>query len=519
MRRRLAEDDDLEALDPTTGDALAAGPSRTPLPTGDWVSWITYRRRLRRARVIFIVLSFASAGFAAYTGWSIATLRRVERTWRTAMAVDAVRQQTDKAIFEDLEPFEPDDDTTDSFLVGVGVAATSELAKAETKLVQQRIPDRRTAVLRDLMVKALEFRQRQMSPQRRQLGNTPLLLADEVLATELRRWRLEPLEVSDRRLAATDEAVKRLRRFVDEPTSTIIVAIGLAGRSLVTIDLDASTIERRELSESVERLLSVSPDVVITVGLAGVRAYEVNQPTSPKPIWERTGAAAYAPPGADSVWIHEGPDVLRLDPRGGVIAGPYPVPAGLSPVGATRNGLVLVSAPESGFDDVFLWSPEQDRRKLLAQGVRRVVSAGHGLVTVERRFVVQGTDGAQTLPRDGVFVVADTGRTVEQFDFDVPLVSAAQRPGGIEIAAAAGPLAGRLARVFRFTIPGSVATGGPSASVDPGALAWSNDGSFLFWVTPDGNLAIHEPARRRVGLVRSGGIPYLQTIVAFESQR
>jgi hypothetical protein len=180
----------------------------------------------------------------------------------------------------------------------------------------------------------------------------------------------------------------------------------------------------------------------------------------------------------------------------------------LGPVGATRNGLVLVNAPTDGFDDVILWSPEQDRRVLLAQGVRRFVGAGHGFVMLERRFAIQGTDGAHTLARDFVDVVADTGRTVEQFDFSVPLVSAAQRPGGIEIAAAGGPLAGRLARVFRFTLPGSFATGGPSASAD-----------FLFWVTPDGKLAMYEPARRRVGLVRSDGISQLQAIVAFESRR
>jgi len=517
MRRRVVEDDDLEALDPTTGDALVGGLTPTPLPTGHRASWTTYRRRLRRARLVFIVLSFTSAGIAAYTGWSIATLRRVERTWRTAMAVDAVRQQTDQAIFDDLERFDPDDDTIDSFLVGVGVAATSELAKAETNLARQRIPDRRTAVLRDLMVEALEFRQRQMSPQRRQLGNTPLLLADDALATELRRWRLDPDPVDSSPVAAATDTLARLGRYADEPTSTILVALGKDGFSLLTIDIDGSALASRAISTVAERILAVAPDVVIAVGPNGASAYTLGSPSSSGPLWERPGATAFAVPGDDHLWLRQDTEVFRLRGDGSIAAGPFVLPPNSEPVGAAGAGLVLQSSPPTGNDDVDLWIPDTGRSTRLATGVRRVVGAGPSMVVAERRRAEEDVRLSGRFD-DVSQVISDRGRTIETIDFNFPLGFAVQRPGGIEIAASGGPLDGNIARVFRFTLPGFQALDRPRASIEAGALAWSPDGEVLFWSRPDEGLAIHQPARRRQQSLRVSTGP-VTAIVAFESQR
>ncbi len=518
-RRRVVEEDDLEALDPTTGDALAVEASAPPSRpvTGDRASWATYRRRLRRARIVFVLLSFTSAGFAAYTGWSIATLRRIERTWRTAMAVDVIRSQTDNTIFNVLGEYDLIDDKVDAHLVGIGSAAASELAKAETALGRESTPDRRTALLRDLMIDALEFRQRQMSPQRRQLGNTPLTFADDVLAMELRRWRLDPVPVDPAPFPAATDAVARLRRFADDPTSTVLVALADDGLSLLTIDVDASTSTRRAIPVAADRLLAVAPDIVVALRSNGISAYALGSPSTEGPLWERPAAMAYAVPGDDHLWIREGTDVLRLRGDGSSVAGPFPLPPGLEPVEAVGDGLVLQSLSTTENHAVDLWLPDAGRRIRLASGVRRVVGAGHSVVVVERARSLEESRLTGEFG-DVVEVISDRGRVIETIEFNVPFGFAVQRPGGIEVAASGGPLAGNIATVFRFTIPGFLAPNGPRALIEPGAVAWSTDGDFLFWSRPDKGLAIHDPARRRQQTLRFSSGP-VTAIVTFESQR
>lgn len=517
MRRRLVEEDDLEALDPTTGAALVETTPPPPSLPVDWASWTTYRRRLRRARTVFILLSFVSAGFAAYTGWSIATLRRLERTWRTAIAIDVVRAETDNAIFNVLGEFDVLDDKADAHLIGVGTAAASELAKAESALSREFTPDRRTALLRDVMVDALEFRQRQMSPQRRQLGNTPLTLAEDVLAMELERWRLKPIQVDPATLPAAVDAVARLKRFADDPTSTVLVALAADGLSLVTLDIDASTSTRRALPVAADRILAVAPNVIVAIGPNGVSAYSLGSASTAGPLWERPGATAFGVPGDDQLWVRQGSEVLRLRGSGDSVAGPFALPPNTEPVEAMGDGLVLQSSAVPGKRDVVLWLPATGEQMPLARGARRVVGAGRSVVVVERARSLEEARLSGEFD-DIVEVLSDKGRAIETIAFNIPLGFAVQRPGGIEIAASGGPLAGNIATVFRFTIPGFLAPNGPRALIEQGALAWSPDGESLFWSRPDKGLAIHQPARRRQQSLRVFTGP-VRSIVTFESQR
>lgn len=508
--RRVVEDDGLEILDPTTGDALVEESSRRPPPDAS-------RRRLARWRVVFVVLAFTSAGLAAYTGWSVATLRRIERTWRTAIAVDVVRERTDAEIFDVLGTYDNLDENADFYLVSVGSAAASEYAKAEGTLRTVNSIDRRTRALRDTMVEALEFRQLQMSAQRRQLGGTPLTKADALLRKELRRWRLGPRAVEAARIPAAADALARIRRFADEATSTTLVALAQNGESLVTVDIDGSTIARRTLPAVATRLLALAPDVVVAVGPSGASAYRRGSPSSAGPIWERAGATAFAVAGDDKLWVRQGNDVFRYRSRETPIDGTFTLPAGTEPVEALGDGLVLQSTSVPENHDVELWMPETGQRTKLATGVRRVIGAGRSVVVVERRRTLE--EARTTVGfGDVVEVISDRGRAVQMIGLTVPLGFAVQRPGGIEIAASGGPLAGNIATVFRFMLPGFLAPNGPRASIEPGTIAWSLDGDFLFWARPDEGVAVHQPARRRQQTLRADIGP-VRSIVAFGTQR
>lgn len=483
------DDHELEALDPRTGQPIAP-PSPVDEGTG---SVVGHRRRLRRIRTALVVLAIASAGGAAYFAITIRTLRTVEETWRQAMAVDEARADADRRVLTVLESYD-DLESADRFLIAVGSETSGRLATAERRLDDLRIADPRLSALRDQMIEALRFRQLQMGAGRRRLGDTPLVEVEATLARQLGRWDLAPTEPARPRLAAADDTFARLARFADDPTGAVVV--GVRRGALVVIDVDAGEVTTRPLSSPVDRLVTAGPRTILVTGKDGITAYHLAG-KGVEPAWTRRGVSAFATADGTGAWVHEGPHIARVQPDGTVAEGPYTTPAGAVPVAATGDGIVLSTSTRGGAT-VELWHPARGDRQPLAGAVHRLIGAGPGLVVVEATATAAERQ-PETDDDDRVVRVIDAAATVlGVLHFPTEVGAVAQRPGQQELVMSVGPLAGRVASVFRFTATGTVtALQHPRVSIQPGALAWSPDGAVVFWLTPDGRIALHRLASRQ----------------------
>lgn len=109
------------------------------------------------------------------------------------MAVDTARAVADARVRSLVERLGSADAGSEQAALGpIGDEAAAALADAQRSLADRRIVDSKVSALRDAMVKALEFRRFQMSPQRRQMGSTPLERVNLELAMQLDRWDLPP---------------------------------------------------------------------------------------------------------------------------------------------------------------------------------------------------------------------------------------------------------------------------------------------------------------------------------------
>ena len=165
VRRVPGPPGDLEALDPTTGRPLGGAAGEDPAAgfgeSGPSDSRSRRDRRLRALRLFLVVAALAAGTGAVVCFATVQSLRAAERTWQTAMAIDATRANEDARVAIRLAAFDsPADPAIREQLDVLGRAEDRSLARLQQSLRTQRILDDRTARLRDSMVRALEFRYR-----------------------------------------------------------------------------------------------------------------------------------------------------------------------------------------------------------------------------------------------------------------------------------------------------------------------------------------------------------------------
>ena len=510
MRRREPGPAELEALDPLTGESLSsshrgdAGVDATDLRRKGAAA--ARARRLRTAAVVAACLAVSCAAAAGYFAVSIAQLRGVERTWRTAMALDAARAAADRQVRELAGgrpgPSSSDDDAVVAPLQAVGSEVVRGLRGHERSLADRRIVDSKVSDLRDAMVEALEFRRFQLTPTRNRIGDTPLQQVEQTIDDQLDRWGLAPSTIDPPELASLEPALARLRRFADVETGATLFALG--GATLHTIDVDRSDVRRRPLPLPTSgHLVAVSGGVAV---VGGGRLWVYGPDPSDEPLATIDADVSDAVPAGDGsgdVWVVQqgGRSVRRFHVDGaasGWATEPATLPPGRTLVGATSDGLVLES-PGEGLE---AWSTSLDGpvTMLASQGARFLDAEGT-LVLFQGPLPLSPRAGSQFLHR---YDVATDRREL----IGLPRTDAATADIGPEgvVALAAGPLAGRLGSML-FLQPGSAAltggaTAGPRASVERGSIAWAGDGQSVFWLTPDGDVGIaygtDPPARQRL---------------------
>jgi hypothetical protein len=510
---------DLEVLDPITGEAVAPsdgrGGGRGGMAGGR--PRLAAARRRRRLAVGLALGSVACALAAGYFVMTIVSLRGLERTWSQAMAVDEARRRADGAVITALDEVGDADDhaAAQQALGRIGDEAAARLQRDEVDLRGRWIPDGKVDHLRDAMAEALRFRRFQLGPSRRLLGDTPLQKVEGELARQLDRFGLGRTTVDPPTLRSEADALRGLRRYVDVPTGTVVAALDDRGH-LVTLDLDRSRYGERALDVEAGSLLGVA-DLAVVVGGGEAVAYPVGEPDAP-PRWRVPADAAVVgtASGPVALWTTVGRHVGGVQRDGS----PAPdlgidLPAEGAVAGATDGGL-LVRRPAS----LELWDPTAGRPKLTLLPFDGFL----GSTATSFVFRYQGPTSALV-----VRPVPPVGVALSPQVQEVQLPGAAVGPAvgspvDPSIAFAAGTRGDDLATVYvlrREEIGAPTALlglDGPRATVRPGGLAWSPDGTLLFWVTPAGRLAYGAADGRGGATVRVLTAP-LRAIVALPSGR
>lgn len=514
-----ADPRDLEVLDPVTGEAVPADqpPAAPSAPRGR--GW-----RRRRLALALALASVVCASAAVWFGAVVWSLRTTEHVWAEAMALDRARAQADRAVYEKLDAVgNPDDDpAAREGIRAIGQEAAERLAPLEQRLRGQRIADGRISALRDLMLEALRFRRFQLSADRRLLGDTPLRRVEAELDVQLDRFGLErstpPLPV----LRSVEPSLTALSRFAADPTGTLLVtwtrgARGGSDRDLLYIDVDASTITRRQLPRAPQQLLAADDLVLVDDGRT-ITAYPLD-PDAPA-AWSRPRRLA-APDRRESVagrsgsgialWTWEPEGIVPVDLTGS--AG-VPVPAG--PVDLGNETRSLLADTEAG-----LVIGEPDRLLVVDResgAVTRSISTEGRFAGATRGFVAIQLPGRPVLE---IHRLADGTST----DLPLPRTDAGmivQAPDDETFAFAAGPLAGNIASVLRLELLprgwGLFGIDGPRATVRPGTVIWSPSGDHVFWVTPEGQLAVAADGAARAAQLRTP-IDGAQELLAFPGRR
>lgn len=467
-------------------------------------------RRLHRTSALLLALSLVTAAGAAYLGLTVTTFRRLDRAWASAMAVDRARAAGDRevAALVELGPAATGGDraAARAALGRIGDDAADRLRRIEDGLRGRWIVDDRTDAVRDGMVEALRFRRLQMSPERRVLGDRPLERVERQLVVQRSRFRVAAATAPVPVLTSVRRAVVALRRFVDRPTGTTLVALA-TGRRLVTIDVDASRVQERLLDVEPATLLAAN-DVVIVVGGGAVTAIAP----------DRDGRSRWTVPGVEAVvalggfdpvvWVRDAAGTVRAVGRYGALGAEVPMPA-LAPTDAlladTDLGLLVRRGGE------FVIHDRATGLVVRSLGVGgRFAGASPGFVAIESadepaRRIHRLSDGSVV---DLQLELPDAG----------PIV---QAPRGAELAYAGGRAAAD--RVLRLSVPDDpqawslLSLDRPQAATGAATVAWSPDGAFLFWLTPDGRIGFADDAD--VTALLRAPVQGLRQIVAIPSRR
>ena len=492
MPRREPGPAELEALDPLTGESLTSPGATATGPTANRRDRRAARARtLRRVMVVSVLLAVTCASAGAYFAVSIAQLRGIERTWRQAMALDGARADADREVRDVLASVtssDADDPSTLAPLEAIGTEVATGLRRHERALADRRILDSKVSDLRDAMVDALEFRRFQLSPTRDRIGNTPLERVESSIDDQLARWDLSPSEVDAPTLRSLAPALAELRRYADVDTETVLFA--LDGTTLHTIDVDAST--RRRRSIPFPGVLVPTNRGVAVVGTGRLVVYPPDP--SAQPLATIDGDVLHAVgagDGSGDLWVAQaGAPTVRRYRVDGASSGWAGAPVVLRPgrmlVGATADHLVL-QTPTGGLVLVAPSTPDVERT--LATADARFLDAEGTIVLFQGPLPFNPGNGSDFLHR------YDVGTDLRDL-IGLPRTDAATasigRDGGAAVTA--GPLAGRLGSILVLgpRTPALVGGGttGPRASVEPNTVAWAPDGEALFWLTPDGELAI-----------------------------
>ncbi|MDQ3107140.1 MAG: hypothetical protein M3Q68_04975 [Actinomycetota bacterium] len=497
-RQRADGSFDLEVLDPLTGESL---PSEDGDRTDAATAIARRVRRLRALSLVLIILALAAGGAGATFGLAISDLRGIERTWRTAMNIDAARAEADRRVLDRLdEVADADDDAIAGPFAIIGDEAVRKIVSQERSLRDRPILDSKVSALRDQMLEALEFRRFQLTPQRGRMGDTPLQEVELGLRMQLDRWGLDPLEVEATTIVALGPQLARLDRFADAATKTILMSA--QGRNLLTIDVDADETRARPLESLPRKLLATAG------GVAVLEADLTIYPTDPEvPALAKLPAsdAFAAGDGTNDLWVIDGPFLRRVHTaKGGVVEVGDPVELPPSEmqrvVGGSFDHVVLETFRSGRLE---LWSPA-------TRSVTRELASGAGrFLAADRATVVwQGPLPSGDRRSDGFLhrlqIAAGQRDLIALSRTDA--ASVAIGPDGTA-AVAAGPLAGRLGSIL--VVPpdqtGLTGTPGPRVAVGPGSLGWSTDGDWLFWLTPEGRIALRRNgAQPSSQLLRTG---------------
>lgn len=466
------------------------------------------RRRLAR---LLAVLSVGCAMAAGYFGFTILSLRSVERSWAQAMAIDAARRDADTAVVRAAEVGDPADRTSVQDALGpIGDEAAAGLQRKEDELRGRWIPDSKVDQLRDEMVAALQFRRFQLGPTRKLLGDTPLQKVEVELADQLGRFGLGRTRVRPPTLRSAAAALAVLARFTDLDTATVVAALDDVGR-LITLDLDASSYAQRSTGIGDARLVAVG-DLAIVVGGGRAVAY---------PALDSEAGVRWTAPADDAVvarsvpgvalWLTIGDRVIGVDLDGATVPGVgFTLPTGSALVGDTIGGAIVRR-------------PDGLERRDPATGAVRGTMLPLQVVGATTRLLVARSPAGRSL-----WVFDDTDTLVAEAQVPGDAIGGLAAPGGNDVIAfAAGPTdtdpaAPYVLRRRDGTRPTAlVAVDGPRATTRPGSMAWSSDGRFLFWLTPAGRLAmagIEDTSTNEGTTVRVQTAP-LRALVAFPSGR
>jgi hypothetical protein len=504
MARTRTADDELQAIDPLTGDPIASlddeiaaqGP---PAPRA--------RRALllHRLTALFVVLSLAAAGGAVYVGAQIRALRSLERTWRTALAIDDERAALDRTILDGLEALGNREDLSGRTPIGtIGADAEGRLGKLQHDLERASEMNGRLDRLRKDMIEALQFRRYQMTPDRLRIGDSPLRKVDAELALQLRRSRLRarPLARRPAPLRTSPVAARFLATYAD---GTAAVLVGERDGRLVIIDVAASRTTVLRLDGDVTGAFAVD---TLAVGVAGGRAvaFDTRHPDDPA-VWQAPADASFPDSHSNAIFVVAGGAVTTLVPSSGqALHPPTPLPPGAVVVGASHGRLVLLQPPAAGVSvgRLTVWDPPSGTTERVLTDEGRLVAAGSS------RVAWQGPASAGT--GDSLHVVdllhqhPDAEILLPRTDAGTGVFSAS----GDTLAFTAGPLAGDRAAVLIYDFDDGGALRGlgePATTIDAG-LAWSADGGSLFWPTREGRIVyttVDNGARAR--LLRIGPPP------------
>lgn len=470
------------------------------------------RTRRRRAARLLAVMSLAFAGAAGYFGFTILSLRSVERSWAQAMAIDAARRDADTAVVRAVADVgDPADRTSVQDALGpIGDEAAAGLQGKEDELRGRWIPDGKVDRLRDEMVAALQFRRFQLGPTRKLLGDTPLQKVEIELRAQLDRFDLGRTRVRPPRLRSAAVALAGLARFTDVDTGTVVVALDDNGR-LTTLDLDASTSAQRSTGIDEGRLLAVG-DLAVVVGGGRAVAYPALD-VEAGPRWSVPADAAVAArsvPGV-ALWATVGDRVVGVGLDGATVPGVgFTLPTGGVLVGDTIGG-AIVRRPDG-----------LERRDPATGAVRGTMLPLQVVGTTTHLLVVRSPAGRS------LWVFDETDALVAEVQLPGDSIGGVAAPRADDVLAfAAGPAntdppAPYLLRPRDGARPTElVAVDGPRATARPDTTAWSADGRFLFWLTPAGRLAvagIEDTSTVEGTTVRVRTAP-LRAVVAFPSGR